>query len=37
MGYVCKISYVAYFYDKQIFDSSPDEGEGTIDIFLGDV
>ena len=37
MGWLCKIKYIAYFYDKKIFDSSPNDGEGAIDICVGDI
>ena len=37
MGWLCKIKYIAYFYDKQIFDSSPNDGEGSIDVCIGDI
>jgi hypothetical protein len=37
MGYLCRIKFLAYYFDKEIFDTSPDEGAGTIDLYLGDV
>lgn len=37
MGWLCKVKYVAYFYDKVIFDTSPDDGQGTVDLCLGDI
>ena len=37
MGWLCRIKYIAYFYDKEIFDSSPKDGEGAIDICVGDI
>ena len=37
MGWLCKIKYIAYFYDKIIFDSSPQDGEGTVEISIGDI
>ena len=37
MGWLCKIKYIAYFYDKIIFDSSPLDGEGSVDICVGDI
>jgi len=37
MGWLCKIKYIAYFYDKLIFESSPEGGEGAIEINLGDI
>ena len=36
-GWLCKIKYVAYFYDKTIFDTSPNNGEGTVELFIGDI
>merc|ERR1712060_450467 len=36
-GWLCKIKYVAYFYDKTIFDTSPENGEGTVELFIGDI
>ena len=35
MGWLCKIKYVAYFYDKIIFDSSPEDGEGSTEVYIG--
>ena len=37
LGYLVRIKYLAYFYDKEIFDSSPEDGEGTIDMYIGDI
>ena len=37
LGWLCKIKYIAYFYDKTIFDTSPDGGEGTVELFVGDI
>lgn len=37
MGHLCRIKYVAYFYDKQIFDSSPNDGEGETQLVIGDI
>jgi FKBP-type peptidyl-prolyl cis-trans isomerase 2 len=35
MGSLCKIKYIAYFFDKQIFDVSAQET--PVDIYLGDI
>jgi hypothetical protein len=32
MGYLCRIRYIAYYFDKEIFDTSPNEGAETIDL-----
>ena len=37
MGWLCKVKYIAYFYDKVIFDTSPQDGHATVDICLGDI
>ena len=37
MGWLCKIKYIAYFYDKTIFDTSPQDGEEAVEICLGDI
>lgn len=37
LGWLCKIKYVAYFFDKTIFDTSPQNGEGTVELFIGDI
>lgn len=37
LGWLCKIKYIAYFYDKTIFDTSPQNGEGTVELFIGDI
>ena len=37
LGHLCKIKYIAYFYDKTIFDTSPDGGEGTVELYIGDI
>ena len=37
MAWLCKIKYIAYFYDKIIFDQSPNEGEGTVEVMIGDL
>ena len=37
LGWLCKIKYIAYFYDKTIFDTSPQNGEGTVDFYIGDI
>ena len=37
MGSLCRIKYLAYYYDKEIFDSSPDDGKGTVDLYIGDI
>ena len=37
MGWLCKIKYTAYFFDKIIFDSSPKEGEGSTEVYVGDI
>ena len=37
MGWLCKIKYTAYFYDKIIFDQSPQDGEGVQEITIGDI
>lgn len=37
LGWLCKIKYIAYFYDKNIFDTSPQNGEGTVELFIGDI
>lgn len=37
MGYSCTIKYTAYFFDKVIFDQSPDDGEGSVELWLGDI
>ena len=34
LSHLCKISFVAYFYDHTVFDSS---NEQEIEIFLGDI
>jgi len=34
LGWLCKIKYIAYFYDKTIFDTSPQNGEGTVEFSL---
>lgn len=35
LGSLCRIKYIAYFYDKEMFDLTP-EGQ-TIDLYLGDI
>ena len=37
LGWLCKIKYIAYFYDKTVFDMSPDNGNGTVELFIGDI
>jgi len=37
MGYLCRIRFIAYYFDKEIFETSPDDGAGTVDLYLGDV
>lgn len=37
MGSLVQIRYQAYFYDKEIFDSSADDGQGTVDFYIGDI
>ena len=37
LGWLCKIKYVAYFYDKTIFDTSPDNGQGSVELYIGDI
>ena len=37
LGWLCKIKYIAYFYDKTIFDTSPQNGQGTVELFIGDI
>ena len=37
LGHLCKIKYIAYFYDKTIFDTSPNGGEGTVELYIGDI
>ena len=37
LGWLCKIKYIAYFFDKTIFDTSPDNGQGTVELFIGDI
>jgi FKBP-type peptidyl-prolyl cis-trans isomerase len=35
MGSLCRIKYIAYFYDKEIFDCRVEET--PVDIYLGDI
>jgi FKBP-type peptidyl-prolyl cis-trans isomerase 2 len=35
MGALCRVKYIAYFYDKEIFDSRAQNTE--VDFYLGDV
>lgn len=37
MGSLCRIKYLAYYYDKEIFDSSPADGKSTTDLYVGDI
>lgn len=37
LGHLCQIKYRAYFYDKLIFDTSPDNGEGIVELYVGDI
>ena len=37
LGWLCKIKYVAYFYDKTIFDTSPENGQGSVELYIGDI
>ena len=37
MGHLCRIKYIAYFYDKLIFDTSPNEGQGETTLVIGDI
>ena len=36
-GYLCRIKYIAYYFDKEIFDSSPNDGEGILELYMGDI
>ena len=37
LGHLCRVKYIAYFYDKIIFDSSPNDGSDTTQIVIGDI
>jgi FKBP-type peptidyl-prolyl cis-trans isomerase 2 len=37
LGHLCSVKYIAYFYDKIIFDSSPKDGSDTTHIVIGDI
>lgn len=37
MAWLCTIKYIAYFYDKEIFDSSPNDGQDPVEIYIGDI
>ena len=35
LGSLCRIKYMAYFYDKEMFEQTKDDT--TVDIYLGDI
>ena len=37
LGHLCRVKYIAYFYDKIIYDSSPKDGSDTTHIVIGDI
>jgi len=37
LGHLCRVKYIAYFYDKVIFDSSPNDGADETSIVIGDI
>lgn len=37
LGHLCRIKYIAYFFDKQIFDTSPEDGNCETEVVIGDI
>lgn len=35
LGSLCRIKYIAYFFDKELFDKTAEDK--TLDLYLGDI